>query len=340
MIAIGPQTWATTSVGTVVNTERGRHGLHFRRNFDDKVYSDFILLKRDDGELTTRRAGRIHHAAAGVGPSCREGLLRRNIPEMPRLAMMSRWTSPFRQKGPTVDNPMTITPLTRLFQTHSRSFEDNRFVYAVVSRRSGGVSIGVNLNPDKYCNFDCVYCQVDRTVPGTQVLRKLDLPQLRDELDEMVELATGGGLFESPRFSATPPEYRRLNDIAMSGDGEPTVSPIFDEVVATLRRRPRRPRSRRRETRVDHQRHDAPAAAGRQSPGNLRRQQRRNLGQARRGHGGLLSTGRSHRGQAGRGDGEPDRHRAEAADRDSIALHATGRRSRRRRPSRKPIATV
>ena len=126
---------------------------------------------------------------------------------------------------------MTTTPLTRLFQTHSRSFEDNRFVYAVVSRRSGGVSIGVNLNPDKYCNFDCVYCQVDRTVPGARVLRKLDLPQLREELDEMVELSTGGGLFESPRFSATPPEYRRLNDIAMSGDGEPTVSPIFDEVV-------------------------------------------------------------------------------------------------------------
>jgi hypothetical protein len=53
VITIGPQTWTTKSVGTVVKTERGRHGLHFRRNFDDKVYSDFILLKRDDGELTT-----------------------------------------------------------------------------------------------------------------------------------------------------------------------------------------------------------------------------------------------------------------------------------------------
>jgi wyosine [tRNA(Phe)-imidazoG37] synthetase (radical SAM superfamily) len=126
---------------------------------------------------------------------------------------------------------MTPTPLITLFKSHTRSFEDNRFVYAVVSRRSGGVSIGVNVNPDKYCNFDCVYCQVDRTVPGSRVLRKLDLPQLREELDEMVELATGGGLFEAPQFSSTPPEYRRLNDIALSGDGEPTVSPIFGEVV-------------------------------------------------------------------------------------------------------------
>ncbi len=135
---------------------------------------------------------------------------------------------------------MTPSPLVSLFQSHSRNFEDNRFVYAVVSRRSGGVSIGVNLNPEKYCNFDCVYCQVDRTVRGGPVLRKIDLPQLAAELDEMVDLAITGRLFEGTRFSTTPAEYRRLSDIAMSGDGEPTASPIFDEVVqlcADIRRR-------------------------------------------------------------------------------------------------------
>ena len=137
---------------------------------------------------------------------------------------------------------MTPSPLVSLFQTHPRSFEDNRFVYAVVSRRSGGVSIGVNLNPEKYCNFDCVYCQVDRAVRGGAALRKIDLPQLSDELDEMVELAVSGRLFEGTRFSTTPAEYRRLNDIAMSGDGEPTASPLFDEAVhicADVRRRRR-----------------------------------------------------------------------------------------------------
>jgi wyosine [tRNA(Phe)-imidazoG37] synthetase (radical SAM superfamily) len=135
---------------------------------------------------------------------------------------------------------MTHSPLISLFQTHPRSFEDNRFVYAVISRRSGGVSIGVNVNPEKYCNFDCVYCQVDRTVRGGPVLRNIDLPRLAEELDEMVELAVSGRLFEGTRFSATPAEYRRLSDIAMSGDGEPTASPIFDEVVqlcADIRRR-------------------------------------------------------------------------------------------------------
>ena len=72
------------------------------------------------------------------------------------------------------------------------------------------------------------------------MLRKIDLPQLADELDEMVELAVTGRLFEGTRFSTTPAEFRRLNDIAMSGDGEPTASPVFDEVVqlcADIRRR-------------------------------------------------------------------------------------------------------
>jgi (p)ppGpp synthase/HD superfamily hydrolase len=45
--------WTTKTVGTVVRTERRRHGLHFRRNPDDKVYSDVLILARDDGELTT-----------------------------------------------------------------------------------------------------------------------------------------------------------------------------------------------------------------------------------------------------------------------------------------------
>lgn len=52
-VKVGFKTWNTTTVGTVVSVERRRHGLHSRRNPDDKVYSDVILLRRDDGELTT-----------------------------------------------------------------------------------------------------------------------------------------------------------------------------------------------------------------------------------------------------------------------------------------------
>lgn len=52
-VKVGMKTWQTVTVGTVVSKERRRHGLHFRRNVDDKVYSDILLVRRDDGELTT-----------------------------------------------------------------------------------------------------------------------------------------------------------------------------------------------------------------------------------------------------------------------------------------------
>ncbi len=116
-----------------------------------------------------------------------------------------------------------------LFASHPRSFERNRYVYPVVSRRAGGVSIGVNLNLDKVCNFDCVYCQVNRSEPGEKEF--LDLERLTAELDAAVELVVSGRIFQR-RFSLTPPPLRRLNDIALSGDGEPTTYRNFDDVIA------------------------------------------------------------------------------------------------------------
>jgi hypothetical protein len=53
LVTVGLQSWTTQTAGAVVRTERRRHGLHFRRNFDDKVFSDAIVLQRPDGELTT-----------------------------------------------------------------------------------------------------------------------------------------------------------------------------------------------------------------------------------------------------------------------------------------------
>ncbi len=122
---------------------------------------------------------------------------------------------------------MTILPL---HQQHQRRFEEHRYVYPVLSRRSHGISIGVNLNPDKVCNFDCIYCQVNRREPGESKFVAID--QLLTELDTLLELASTGELYETPKFAATPPHLRRLNDIAFSGDGEPTTFKNFDEIVA------------------------------------------------------------------------------------------------------------
>jgi wyosine [tRNA(Phe)-imidazoG37] synthetase (radical SAM superfamily) len=129
------------------------------------------------------------------------------------------------------------TPLY-VHRDHRRTFAEYRYVYAVVSRRSKGVSIGLNLNPDKVCNFDCVYCQVDRTTPGLD--RDVDVPRLLDELEGMLNLVLSGELFTIERFAQTPPALRRLNDIAFSGDGEPTTCPEFPllvDAVADIRQR-------------------------------------------------------------------------------------------------------
>ena len=116
-----------------------------------------------------------------------------------------------------------------LHTSHERSFETNRFVYPVLSRRSRGVSIGVNLNPDKICNFDCIYCQVDRTT--TSETRFVEMQQLLEELDQMLALVSSGELFQSEHFSDVPKHLQRLNDIGFSGDGEPTTYKNFDEII-------------------------------------------------------------------------------------------------------------
>src|SRR5436305_15113362 len=104
--------------------------------------------------------------------------------------------------------------VTSLHTRHPRRFEENRFVYPVLSRRSEGISIGVNLNPDKVCNFDCIYCQVDRTTQSET--RFVALDQLLAELQATLELAASGELFQHPKFQDAPPQLRRSNDIAFS----------------------------------------------------------------------------------------------------------------------------
>jgi len=117
-----------------------------------------------------------------------------------------------------------------LHTEHARRFATSRFVYPVLSRRSAGISVGVNLNPDKVCNFDCIYCQVDRTT--TSETRFVEMDRLLAELEDTLALVTSGELYEHDKFRQTPPQLRRLNDIAFSGDGEPTTYRNFDEIIA------------------------------------------------------------------------------------------------------------
>ncbi len=119
----------------------------------------------------------------------------------------------------------------QLHTLHDRSFEHYRFVYPVLSRRSRGMSVGVNLNPDKVCNFDCIYCQVDRT--SQSETQFVELEALVAELREILGVVKSGEIYQSSKFRDTPAELRRLNDIAFSGDGEPTTYRNFDTIIST-----------------------------------------------------------------------------------------------------------
>jgi wyosine [tRNA(Phe)-imidazoG37] synthetase (radical SAM superfamily) len=133
--------------------------------------------------------------------------------------------------SPGENPPDPLSTARAIFTHHERVFDNFRFVYPVLSRRSRGISLGVNLNPDKVCNFDCIYCQVDRTSPAETTF--VETQKLYDELEVGLRMIMSGDLYRSPKFRATPKHLRRLNDIAFSGDGEPTTYRNFDEIIAS-----------------------------------------------------------------------------------------------------------
>ena len=113
---------------------------------------------------------------------------------------------------------------------HSRDSAGLRYVYPVVSRRSGGVSVGINLNTNNACNWRCVYCQVPNLKRGTAPPIDLDHleVELRDFLDELLH-----GDFMQRRV---PKELRYIKDIALSGNGEPTSAKEFEQVIMLIGR--------------------------------------------------------------------------------------------------------
>lgn len=108
---------------------------------------------------------------------------------------------------------------------HSRNSAGMKYVYPVVSRRAGGVSVGINLNVNNACNWACVYCQVPNLTRGGPPPVDLDL--LEDELRRFLTDVTKGEFFARQ----VAPDARRLVDIAFSGNGEPTSAPEFADAI-------------------------------------------------------------------------------------------------------------
>jgi len=113
---------------------------------------------------------------------------------------------------------------------HSRQSAGLTYVYPVVSRRAGGVSVGVNLNPNNACNWRCIYCQVPDLKRGGAPLIDLDL--LGRELRGFLQDVVSGRFFSEH----APAGAQRIMDIAVSGNGEPTSAREFPAVVDLILR--------------------------------------------------------------------------------------------------------
>ena len=113
---------------------------------------------------------------------------------------------------------------------HDRDAAGLSYVYPVVSRRAGGVSVGINLNPNNACNWRCVYCQVPDLSRGNGP--DIDLALLERELRGLLDDIQHGDFMQR----RVPEGSRVLKDIALSGNGEPTTSPQFEEVIELLER--------------------------------------------------------------------------------------------------------
>jgi wyosine [tRNA(Phe)-imidazoG37] synthetase (radical SAM superfamily) len=113
---------------------------------------------------------------------------------------------------------------------HDRDSAALRYVYPVVSRRAGGVSVGINLNTNNACNWRCIYCQVPDLTRGTAP--PTDLSVLGSELRNFLNELLHGDFMQS----RVPEGARRINDIALSGNGEPTSSAQFVQVIALIAR--------------------------------------------------------------------------------------------------------
>ena len=111
---------------------------------------------------------------------------------------------------------------------HSRDSAGMTYVYPVVSRRAGGVSVGININVNNACNWACIYCQVPDLVRGGPP--PVDLERLESELTRFLTDVLSGDFLQRN----VPPDARRLMDIAISGNGEPTSAPEFSEVVERI----------------------------------------------------------------------------------------------------------
>jgi wyosine [tRNA(Phe)-imidazoG37] synthetase (radical SAM superfamily) len=112
-------------------------------------------------------------------------------------------------------------------EDHDRNIFDSKYVYPVVSRRAGGLSLGVNLNTNNACNWQCIYCEIPNLTRGGP--EPIEVELLKDELNFWIDQ-----IINSNFLKKNTPPGTTFADVALSGNGEPTAAPEFLDVLEII----------------------------------------------------------------------------------------------------------
>jgi len=112
-------------------------------------------------------------------------------------------------------------------EDHDRNIFDSKYVYPVVSRRAGGLSLGVNLNTNNACNWQCIYCEIPNLSRGGP--EPIEVELLKDELNFWIDQ-----IMNSNFLKKNTPPGTTFADVALSGNGEPTAAPEFLDVLEII----------------------------------------------------------------------------------------------------------
>ena len=125
---------------------------------------------------------------------------------------------------------MSVSKQYLSIHDHSRELSGLKYIYSVISRRAGGLSIGINLNVNNACNWQCIYCEIPNLTRGSPP--PIELNVLENELRLFLHDIIHGDYME--RHVAI--EDRHLKDIAFSGNGEPTSAAEFPQVILIVKK--------------------------------------------------------------------------------------------------------
>ena len=125
---------------------------------------------------------------------------------------------------------MSVSKQYLSIHDHSRELSGLKYIYSVISRRAGGLSIGINLNVNNACNWQCIYCEIPNLTRGSPPLIELDV--LENELRLFLHDIIHGDYMQKN----VAIEDRHLKDIAFSGNGEPTSAAEFPQVILIVKK--------------------------------------------------------------------------------------------------------